>query len=633
MSDQEEAGCPPLAELIRATEGAMPPEEASVILTHLESCGWCREELRQTDALTEAAASCLDEEFGEDKLPRCARFRQTLDVNAQMPPHLLTRVVRLPGVRWLSAAAVGPLLLSGLMFFNASTVVVQADALLERVVLESHAQPAGLTQQVQVTVTPAAGQPVTWSRRRGTKRPDPPALAVGSFTVVRNVVDGIAVPDGSPAYAAAVEPPPALKRLLDLQPVDWQRPLCVEGLRQWRRALTTKRDEILTEDDHLLVLRTTTTEGLLREVSLVVRRDTYRVIRQLLVFEGIGRVEIEELTQWVRQTAPAPGSIARLDANGNSMTAESGDASAAHDKVERDRLDRAEIDARIMLREAGLDLGGLIRISRASDSVRVDGVVLTDVQRRDVGERLSALPGVRVALRVRDAAAVADAAANAGAGLGAGSGSGVSAGAGADVSAGAGGGRGAAADGVQTPGSGASGTRQPALSRWLAHTFAEGTTARARFVPELTRLISIVGQRLAALQDLADRYQTADVRALAPDARARLQLLVNMHYDGLNRDLLALDSRMAVLFGSTERCLQTPSAPSDWPHRAVTGLTHARTLDRQVQELLSHEDLPALDTTSDGHTHINRTFGALWDSVNAKPASRNLLARGPSPST
>jgi hypothetical protein len=602
MSDEVEAGCPPLALLIRATEGAMPPEEARPILAHLRTCTRCREELQESDAVTKAAAVCLDEEFGNDTLPRRTRFRQKLEAFSQSQQRLLAqivRVVRLPGSRWLSAAAVGPLLLAGLMLFNTSMAVVQADALLERVVLESHARPSGLTQQIQVTVTPAASEaaPPAWSRRHGVKRPQRAPLDVPPFSVVREAVDGVvAVPAGSPAYAASVEPPPALKRLFELQPVDWQRPLSVESLRAWRRALTNKHDEIRNEGESLLVLRTTTTEGVLREASLFVQRDTYRVIRQMLVFEGIGRVEIAELAQWVHNSAPAAGSGARSDAGGG--TAESGGAAADRAKLDRDRLDRSEIDARIALREAGLDLGGLVRVARAGDSVHVDGIAPTDTQRRDLEAQLSTLPGVRVALRLgtaREAATTADG--------------------------------GAASSGAAAP------STQPALSHWLAHTFPDGTAARARFVPELTRLVSQVGQRLTALQDLAERYQTEDIRALSSAARARLQLLLNLHYEGLNRDLLALDSRMAVLFGSTERCVQVTMAPADWPHRAVTGLTHARALDRQVQELLTHDDLPALDAAGNSNDHASRTFGALWDSVNAKPSSRNLIARGPSPST
>lgn len=611
MSDEEEAGCPPLAELIRATDGAMPPETARVILVHLQACDRCREELRTTDALTEAAADYLDLEFGEHKLPRCAQFRRQLEATSQTRPHVfapIARVLRLPGLRWLSAAAVGPLLLAGLMLFNTSMAVVQADALLERVALESHARP-GLMQRVQVTVTPLSREPALWSRRRGATRPDAPAIAVPPFSLVRDIVDGVALPAGSPAYAAAVEPPPALKRLFDLQPVDWQRPLSVDGLRAWRRALTNKHDEIHAEGEDRLVLRTTTMEGVLREVSLVVERDTYRVIRQLLVFEGIGRVEITELTQSVRQTAPALDGGAGPGVSGGAT--ESGDAAADRNRIERDRLDRSEIETRIALREAGLDLGGRVRVARANDSIRVDGVVVSDSQRRDLGARLSTLQGVRVALRVGDVTAASTA----------------SAANGAPASS-----SGSSASATTSAATNAA-TTQPALSRWLTHTFAEGAPARDRFVPELTQLVSLVSQRLGALQDLADRYQLADIRALSPDARARLQLLLNLHYEGLTRDLVGLDIRLAVLFGSTERCVQATAAPADWPHRAVTGLAHAQALDRQVQELLMHEDLPALDTTSEGHEHVSRTFSALWDSVNAKPSSRNLIARGPAPPT
>jgi hypothetical protein len=168
------------------------------------------------------------------------------------------------------------------------------------------------------------------------------------------------------------------------------------------------------------------------------------------------------------------------------------------------------------------------------------------------------------------------------------------------------------------------------LSRWLERTFSDGPgDARRTFVPELTGLVSIVGQRLTTLNDLAVRYAGAS-GAMTPAARQKLQELLDLHYRALNADLHALDARLAVLFGSASRSLPSRRAPADWARRAETGLAHAAILDRSVQDLLTHEDLPSEptrleidspDTHAEGqdaqrHDQVSAAFGALWEAVN-----------------
>jgi hypothetical protein len=158
---------------------------------------------------------------------------------------------------------------------------------------------------------------------------------------------------------------------------------------------------------------------------------------------------------------------------------------------------------------------------------------------------------------------------------------------------------------------------RPELSRWVTRMFADGTKPRTMFVPELTRLVSTMSRRMRALQELGQRYPEAEVQRLSVDARAQLRDLLNRHYAALTADLEALDSRVAVLVGSsTNRCNLVAHAPADWTRRAATGLTQARALERALQELLVHEDLPV---DPDGHQGVGdfaSTFSALWDAVN-----------------
>jgi hypothetical protein len=618
MSEHRRPGCPAPADLLHAHDDTLPPEKSRRTRAHLARCEHCRADLAAVAAVAVDRDPALahSDQAAEASTARAQRFRQRVDAYENVPllihlkrlPHLLAgrirnvtlpEAVHQPTFRWMSIATVGAAVMAGLMILNSSIAVLRAEALLKNIV--SHAPPAGLMQQVEFKVTPNANAPAMWKPHRGAARPQPPLVTVRPYTIVRDTIDGRAVPIGDSAAAdsSGIPLPADVRRLIELQPVNTIRPLDVALYQTWRHALTEKHDEVTALEGGLLQLRTTTMQGPLHEVSLIVEPETYRVVKQMFVFDGT-LVEIAVLKpptpdmltaqSGQRQVGTwSPGAI-----NTTGVTAEA--ELAAREAAAREALDRSELEARLMLREAGLDLSGDFKVSRQKEAVTVDGAVLTAAQRTDLKARLSTLPRVTVNLRVREAGAMRTAAA-------------------ASRSRMAGGAR-------------------PALSRWLTHTFAEGSTAGARFVPELTQLVSVVAQRFTALQDLAERYQPADVRALTPQSRDLLQHLVNLHYDALNTDLLGLDKRIAVLFGSRDRCAETSQAPADWSRRAVAGLRHVRTLDQQVQELLSHDDLPTMDASgisaAESHLQIDRTFSALWDAVNLTPTNRNLVARGPS---
>lgn len=576
MRRREDTGpaCPDLAALLRASSGEVLSRETRRVQAHAETCAACAEEMRRIDAANSDMRAVRDADAGARPFHPAtqeARFARRLHERKQARIH---RPSRRPIGRWLPAAAIFPLIVLTVLLSRTHTAVLRADALLQRAVTESHTLPPGLeqAQRVRIEFKPAKERAAA-ALRQAAATIGQASTQTDAVSVVRELVNGLAIASGTEPPAASLAPPGALAQVLDLQPVDWQRPLGIERLQTWRLALTDKQDQITPIGHDLVALRTTTMQGVLREVTLIMRRDSYRVIKQTLVFDGFGRVEIEEIAQRLRPVQPA--------ARPTPMVASAETAApAATDAADADDMERAEIEARFVLRDTELDLGGDVHVARVHELVRVDGAVASAEQRRAVGTRLTALPRVHVALRVKTGAS------------------------------------GAGANGAAP----AAGAARPDLSGWVSRNFEEGAAARATFMPELTRLASTVARRLDALQELAQRYPDAQVQRLTPDARARLRTLVNRHYAALNADLEALNRRMAVLLGSTPRNLPLAHAPSDWTRRATAGLAHARAFDQLVQELLTHVDISE-DGGRGTAESMAHTFSALWDAVNAPPVA------------
>jgi hypothetical protein len=566
VREQTVPRCPALEDLLQADDLELSPEAHASVLDHLQHCAVCQARDRHALRTLRDVNRYLAGEFGEER-------QQARQHDFQVGLHklrqaLIHRSIGWPLRRWLPMAALTPVFMVALLLSWTGTVVVQADEFLQRAVAGERLRPRGSIQRVRVRLMPPNALAI-------------PPRATASFTIVQELTDGIAFLGPGASFAGtnyagasfmgarvtsaqagvASETPMSVARLLAQHRFDWQQPLNVARFNAWRGTLGHKRDQVIAlTDAPLLVLRTTTPDDRdLLEAELTVQRDNYHVVRAAFVFDGVGRLEIEELAEWVRHTPPA--------------TTMASDIHAAADP-DRQTLVGVELATRLLLAQTGLDLPGTMRVSLTPARVRIDGAWPSAAQRRALNGRLLALAHVSVNLRVADAGDnESDGAESYARALESGS----------------------------------------ALSRFLEQAFGD-ERERDAFIPELTRLTGAVRQRLEVMQELAQRYPEREIRTFPADARATWQRLLDWHYQQLRADLNGLDSRVRVLSGSESRPFPASQVPVDWPRRTAAGLTQAIAFDRLVQELLAHQGLPVAvqDQTQDSLTY---TFRALWDAV------------------
>jgi hypothetical protein len=153
---------------------------------------------------------------------------------------------------------------------------------------------------------------------------------------------------------------------------------------------------------------------------------------------------------------------------------------------------------------------------------------------------------------------------------------------------------------------------RPELSTWRARTFGNGP-GRATFVPELTQRIASVKTHLRTLRDLAATQETADA--------ATRQKQVDDTYVALSDDLEQLNTQFSLLFGSPSAVSDMDGVPPDWARRASSALPHAEALERLVDELLTHDDLPSVKRGRQARHPVTITFAALWNVIAADAPS------------
>lgn len=535
---REREACPPLAVLLRMREDEGSAREQRTAAGHLWRCERCRKRVEALDALAaECTAAFAIDESGNDHVHQFTEglHRHVRSVQA------LTR----PSPSWTWAAALMAAFVVGIFISQFPTTIVRAEELLDRAARfeqasGGHSRPS---KRLQLRWTPA------------------PVVPLGQ--VVYPAVSTIRLMSNGQLAATWAEP--ATLRMLASHGVDWKQPLSIDAIRRWRLRLS-ERNERVSAAGGVLTLRIQTKESPLRLVELAVRSDTYEVIREAFVVNGLGRLDVETLGDVASPAAPSPPPPLEAAVEAPSPNA-----------VGRDALELAELRARHALHATRLDLGGQVRVAiTARQRVLVDGVASPQAGRA-LNARLSKEPHLDVALRLGNVAATEAP--------------------------------------VLTPH-----PRAP-IGEWLDNTFRDtDAAAKANFLPELGSAIALAARQLDALAVLERRYPSALAPAMSRNARGSLRALVNEHYRDLNETLNRLAEKTAVLQGSpSDLPVALVLAPPDWSARIPRAATEAETLQRLFPSLVRLNDRKEVDAS---RAAFDAAFRRLWFVINSPSPRR-----------
>jgi hypothetical protein len=292
--------CPPLGILLAYADEddtSLTPRRRQRIREHVHHCETCfshverafREELSGIVEMLKA-----DYDFNQSVgRRRESRFQEALhtQIKRKAPPlgshHRLTQR--------LTIAATLALIAVGLMLLRPGAVVIHAEELIERAMAYEREHPGESRRVRQTLAAPAIAMGLGLGAS-GVPRAAP-------FSAIREVVDGAFSAEMRLVNVREREAHAELARLFEAHRFDWRKPFCLTCYRAWRASLSRKRDTVTVTGD-MYLLRTTTSEGSLREMTLAFDRDSYRLVRQTFLFEGLGRIAIEELERRAAPIAP-----------------------------------------------------------------------------------------------------------------------------------------------------------------------------------------------------------------------------------------------------------------------------------------------------------------------------------------
>ncbi len=315
--------CPPLWEVLDASDGTLPKVQIETIAQHLRTCERCRRQWRETETLLQAWHATVPADEPTDA-ERQARFLTRLRRYQRRSGHarrVQRRKARVRVIaRWLPIAAALVLAIGLGVVLWQQTPVVRADDVLESAARVQQAQAPAFAQRVRLQVTARGSTAVA---------PDIPSFAT-EITLKGGRTSDDAL-RGVPTAASE-----RLGPLFDAARLDLQEPFSVARVQAWRQSLTTTHENVIRTGD-LFVVRTTTPTGHVREIEVTIRAHTYHVVRVKFVFHELGTVLAEEVAQWTDATeASAPWT-----AGGVTPAADFAHVAALFDRLLQDERTRA----------------------------------------------------------------------------------------------------------------------------------------------------------------------------------------------------------------------------------------------------------------------------------------------------
>ena len=341
---------------------------------------------------------------------------------------------------------------------------------------------------------------------------------------------------------------------------DWQRPLTIDTVAQYRLAHppdTSERVES-TANGHAFVLTATAPTGAVSAMQVSVDAENYQVVRAHFTVPGVGTVDIEDLSHSAAYF-PRRAGLPVIS-------------------LSRDELDRAELRVRQALADTGADLEQRVQISRTPEGVRVQsgagGAARWEDSRLEA--QLRALTHVRVDLFT------------------------------VDLSTGGTGTHVVPTDRLPTT---------CGLERWRKRRFGPSAEG-ASVLPKLMESVVTVRSRLTVVAELAKRYPHPK-RDLSNEARGLLGQLVESQYRRLREELSGVRDGVFGLWGPVMLHQEAKTAPATLVAQASVALSRARAMETLVRTSVAQNDL-----TQDEEERLRNALKALWGSVHGESPRR-----------
>jgi hypothetical protein len=169
---------------------------------------------------------------------------------------------------------------------------------------------------------------------------------------------------------------------------DWNEPLRARAFADWRNTLSNKEDDVRVVQNpkqrigRFYRIRTSTPQGSLSEVSIMIRAADFRAVEERFEFRNREWVEISDMVP----EAPPASSMAQSRVDETNQTASAQPLATATD----------ELRAYAALHRIGADLGEPVEIRRTERSIEVTVLGASSRREREIREALSDLPKVNL---------------------------------------------------------------------------------------------------------------------------------------------------------------------------------------------------------------------------------------------
>ncbi len=427
--------------------------------------------------------------------------------------------------RRLTARVIGVMLVAlGIYVFDQPEPPPDADRLVIRAIRAEHAHVLPRIGRVLVRFTPEGpGQQIAFTQDFGLS--------------------------GSAGRAAAMLPASILQRLEPYQ-FSWEHPLSAGTFVAWRSLHAYRDDHIArNQPDGSFTLHTATGDSELREAEITLDAKTDLIVHEAFVLPGVGRLEVGEMPEFLASS----GSLSLFG-----MT-----PALSYSRGTNDPLELTELETRLAIANAAIDLHGDVRVFQSTGAVHLDGVVPQEALKNATGVPLAPLPRVKMRLRPESTGSATEDIARA---------------------------------------------TNANLARWANPAFDSKENQEA-FIPALTQQLATVERRLKILHELAARYPKPEVPRMSPQARQTLEDLVQLHYEALNNEMQRLDAQMTKISGAPSRTRPPLRTTHEWRTRTAVGLRQATALDHLVRRALRPSD------RSPTPLQLDETLGSLWDAL------------------